>query len=140
VKDSILGTSLGKLLMGLQVVEVPSGRPCGFGGSVKRNLFLFIPLVNLLIIIFEGFKLCKSPRTGDLWANTLVISKQNTPQFLDAPVMADFLLNQACKAEVKGDFQQANTKCQEILQRWPKTDAAKDAESLIGVIQREKKS
>ncbi len=98
LKDSILGSSLGKLLTGLQVIEVPSGRPCGFGGSVKRNLPLFIPLVNLLIIIFEGFKLGKGPRTGDLWANTLTVSKRNKSLFLESPVISHFLFNQACKA------------------------------------------
>lgn len=140
LRDSIRGSSLGKYLMGLQVIEVPSGRPCGFGGSIKRNLPLFIPLLNLLIIIFEMFKLDKGPRTGDIWANTLVIPKRSARRFLNAPVIADFVLEQARKAEVKGDFQEANAKCQEVLQRWPKTDAAKDAESLIGVIQRERKS
>ena len=44
------GRGLGKNLMGLQVVDVMTGQPCGFVQSVKRNIILLGPLVLLYII------------------------------------------------------------------------------------------
>jgi uncharacterized RDD family membrane protein YckC len=71
-KDGFNGHSLGKAMMGLQVVDQDSGEGAGFGASFKRNLPLLIPLVPLIV----AFQLGSGPRTGDGWANTRVVWKK----------------------------------------------------------------
>jgi uncharacterized RDD family membrane protein YckC len=44
------GRGLGKNLMGLQVVDVMTGHPCGLMQSIKRNIILLGPLLVLYII------------------------------------------------------------------------------------------
>ena len=68
-KDGFRGRSLGKLLMGIRVVDDTTGELGGFKASVKRNLPLFIPFVPLI----AAFQLRKGYRIGDRWANTRVI-------------------------------------------------------------------
>jgi uncharacterized RDD family membrane protein YckC len=71
-KDGFNGHSLGKAMMGLQVVDVDSGQGAGFGASFKRNLALLIPVVPLIVAI----QLNRGPRWGDGWANTRVVWKK----------------------------------------------------------------
>jgi hypothetical protein len=68
-KDGFNGHSLGKAILGLQVVDVDSGQGAGFGASFKRNLPLLIPVVPLIVAI----QLNRGPRWGDGWANTRVV-------------------------------------------------------------------
>ena len=44
------GRGVGKNLMGLQVVEVASGRPAGFPQSIKRNIVLYGPALALYVV------------------------------------------------------------------------------------------
>jgi hypothetical protein len=71
-KDGFNGHSLGKSMLGLQVIDVDSGRGAGFGASFKRNLPLLIPVVPLIVAI----QLNRGPRWGDGWANTRVVWKK----------------------------------------------------------------
>jgi hypothetical protein len=71
-KDGFNGHSLGKAMLGLQVVDVDSGQGAGFGASFKRNLPLLIPVVPLIVAI----QLNRGPRWGDGWANTRVVWKK----------------------------------------------------------------
>jgi hypothetical protein len=72
LKDGFNGHSLGKAMLGLQVVDVDSGQGTGFGASFKRNLPLLIPVVPLIVAI----QLNRGPRWGDGWANTRVVWKK----------------------------------------------------------------
>jgi uncharacterized RDD family membrane protein YckC len=72
LKDGFNGHSLGKAMLGLQVVDEDSGQGAGFGASFKRNLPLLIPVVPLIVAI----QLNKGPRWGDGWANTRVVWKK----------------------------------------------------------------
>jgi uncharacterized RDD family membrane protein YckC len=72
-KDGFLGYSLGKAMMGVQVVDTATGRPCDFMASFKRNILLIIPFMDLYV----AFQLCDGPRIGDGWSNTGVIWKKH---------------------------------------------------------------
>lgn len=72
LKDGFNGHSLGKSMLGLQVIDVDSGQGAGFGASFKRNLPLLIPVVPLIVAI----QLNRGPRWGDGWANTRVVWKK----------------------------------------------------------------
>ena len=77
-KDGFQGYSFGKILMGLQVVNVTSNEPIGFLASFKRNVVFMIPI----LVLYVAFDLCKGKRLGDGWANTKVIwrkYRQKTP-------------------------------------------------------------
>ena len=69
-KDGLLdGSSPGKKILGLQVMNEETRTPIGFGKSFKRNLILIIPFVPLIV----AFGLLKGKRWGDGWAGTRVI-------------------------------------------------------------------
>jgi len=71
-KDGFTGTSPGKALMGVQAINIQTGRPADFGASFMRNLPLLIPFM----VIIVGFSLIKGQRIGDGWAKTRVIWKK----------------------------------------------------------------
>jgi hypothetical protein len=76
LRDAIGGRSLGKLLSGLVVINLATGRPCSIGGSVRRNLFLLIPGANLVAIFLEATTIVRDPqgqRLGDRLAHTQVV-------------------------------------------------------------------
>jgi len=72
-KDGFSGMSLGKWLMGVQVVDRTTREPAGFLASFKRNLILFVPIMPIVI----AFTLVKGWRVGDRWANTIVIWRRH---------------------------------------------------------------
>jgi uncharacterized RDD family membrane protein YckC len=72
-KDGFLGYSLGKAMMGVQVIDTSTGRPCDFVASFQRNLPLMIPLVPLYV----SSQLCQGQRIGDGWSSTGVIWKKH---------------------------------------------------------------
>jgi hypothetical protein len=76
LRDSIGGQSIGKFLVGLVVIDVDTGQHCRTGGSIKRNLMLVLPGVNLAALILETRTLLRDPqgqRLGDRVARTQVI-------------------------------------------------------------------
>ncbi len=71
------GRSFGKRIMSMRVVNAETGAPCSYGKSILRNLFILIPLVNIVdaLMIFGD----KRQRLGDKLAKTLVV-KGNPPK------------------------------------------------------------
>jgi hypothetical protein len=76
LRDGIGGQSLGKLLVGLVVVNVQTGRFCTWKESALRNVFVLIPGANVMAIFLESITLIRDPqgqRLGDRLAHTQVI-------------------------------------------------------------------
>jgi uncharacterized RDD family membrane protein YckC len=74
LKEGFGGSSPGKALFGLKVINTSSGQTCSFASSMKRTLPLFVPFMP----IYVAYQLFRSDgrRLGDVWAGTKVISKQ----------------------------------------------------------------
>lgn len=72
LKDSVRGTSPGKLVTGLQVVDKDTAMPIGPLASFKRNLIVCIPLAAFVL----PFLMRAGPRPGEGWANTRVIDRR----------------------------------------------------------------
>ncbi len=72
-KDGFNGYSLGKWLMGVQVIDVESREPIRFLRSLKRNLVLLIPYVGFFGVVLT---MMKGKRWGDGWAKTQVVWKK----------------------------------------------------------------
>jgi len=71
LRDSMSGgRSPGKRMGGTQVIDRATGFPCTQQQSVRRNLPLVIPLVNMIeaVLVLLG-----SDRLGDRWAGTRVV-------------------------------------------------------------------
>ena len=76
LRDGIGGQSLGKLVVGLVVVNIQTGRFCSWKDSALRNVFVLIPGANILAIFLESFTIIRDPqgqRLGDRIAQTQVI-------------------------------------------------------------------
>ena len=72
LKDGLRGSSPGKALLGVQVVNDRTGTPGGWGAAFRRNLILMVPFVPLII----AFTLGPGKRWGDTWGRTRVIWKK----------------------------------------------------------------
>jgi hypothetical protein len=76
LRDAIGGQSLGKLLVGLVVVNVRTGQFCTWKDSALRNVFVLIPGANLVAVFLESITIIRDPqgqRLGDRLAHTQVI-------------------------------------------------------------------
>ena len=76
LRDGIGGQSLGKLLVGVVVVNVQTGRLCTWKDSALRNVFVLIPGANVVAIFLESITMIRDPqgqRLGDRLAQTQVI-------------------------------------------------------------------
>jgi uncharacterized RDD family membrane protein YckC len=76
LRDSMGGQSLGKLLLGLAVISLETGRPCTLKGSVWRNILFLVPGANVVAIFLEPITVVRDPqgqRLGDKLAQTQVI-------------------------------------------------------------------
>jgi uncharacterized RDD family membrane protein YckC len=76
LRDGIGGQSLGKLLLGLVVVNIQTGRFCSVKDSVLRNVFVLIPGANIVAVFLESITILRDPqgqRLGDRLAQTQVI-------------------------------------------------------------------
>lgn len=76
LKDTLYdGRSIGKKMMGLQVINSQTLTPCKMMESVIRNVSLMIPvfsLVDAIMVFVDKDNL----RFGDKWANTMVIERK----------------------------------------------------------------
>ena len=75
-RDAVGGRSLGKLICGLMVVSVETGRPATLMDSLRRNLVLLLPGANLVAVFFEAITIARDvqgQRLGDRLAQTQVI-------------------------------------------------------------------
>ena len=75
LRDAIGGQSIGKILLGLVVIDLTTGRAASVPGSVKRNLLL-LPGANVVAIFLEARTIMSDPqgqRLGDRLAQTQVV-------------------------------------------------------------------
>ncbi len=76
LRDSVQGQSLGKLLFGLVVISLETGRPATIVSSVRRNLLFLLPGANIPAAFLETMTLVRDvqgQRLGDRLAHTQVI-------------------------------------------------------------------
>ena len=76
LRDAVGGRSIGKLLFGLVVISMKTGRPSSFAGSVERNLLLLLPGPNVVAVFLEARTIVADPqgqRLGDRLAQTQVV-------------------------------------------------------------------
>ena len=76
LRDGMRGQSVGKLLVGLVVMDLPHGRPCGLTASVVRNVVFLIPGANVVAAVLETISATRDPqgqRLGDRVAQTQVV-------------------------------------------------------------------
>jgi uncharacterized RDD family membrane protein YckC len=76
LRDAIGGQSVGKLVFGLVVIDLMSGRAASMSGSARRNLLLLLPGANVVAIFLEARTIVVDPqgqRLGDRLAHTQVV-------------------------------------------------------------------
>ena len=76
LRDSVRGQSLGKLLLGVVVLSLETGRPCTLKHSVWRNVLFLIPGANVMAVLLEPITVVRDPqgqRLGDKLARTQVV-------------------------------------------------------------------
>jgi hypothetical protein len=76
LRDAVRGRSVGKFLCGLVVINLETGRPCGCGPSVSRNVLFLLPGANVVAAFLEAATSIRDPqgqRLGDRFALTQVV-------------------------------------------------------------------
>ncbi|HYR90974.1 MAG TPA: RDD family protein [Terriglobia bacterium] len=76
LRDAVRGRSVGKFVCGLMVINLETGRPCGCGPSVNRNLIFLLPGANVAAAFLEAGTILRDPqgqRLGDRFALTQVV-------------------------------------------------------------------
>ena len=76
LRDSVQGQSLGKVLFGLVVISLETGKPATPLSSVQRNLLFLLPGANVAAAFLEARTLVRDvqgQRLGDRLAHTQVI-------------------------------------------------------------------
>lgn len=76
LRDAIGGQSIGKILLGLVVIDLTTGRAASVSGSTKRNVLLLLPGANIVAILLEARTIMSDPqgqRLGDRLAHTQVV-------------------------------------------------------------------
>lgn len=139
IKDSFKGHSLGKRILGLQVINDKDGEPIGLSRSIMRNIQTMLPIP--LYRLFLGIQLYGGYRNGDGWAQTKVIWKKLSLHPIFQPkCSAEFvwteenmqlegekILSSALKKEIKGDWDEALRLYRQIITDFPETQIANDA-------------
>jgi hypothetical protein len=94
LRDAIGGQSIGKLFLGLVVIDLETGRVSSTSGSVKRNLLLLLPGANVVAVFLEARTLVRDPqgqRLGDRLAQTHVVEGLGAKDFVKT--FQDWLLS-----------------------------------------------
>jgi hypothetical protein len=76
LRDAIGGQSIGKLLFGLVVINLTTGRAASISESARRNSLLLLPGANVFAIFLEARTIATDPygqRLGDRLAHTQVV-------------------------------------------------------------------
>ena len=76
LRDAIGGQSVGKLLFGLVVIDLMSGRAASVPGSARRNFLLLLPGANIVAVFLEARTIVvdrQGQRLGDRLAQTQVV-------------------------------------------------------------------
>jgi hypothetical protein len=87
VRDAVRGRSVGKLVFGLVVINLETGRPANLWSSVRRNFLLLIPGANVAAIFLEAFTIARDvqgQRLGDRLAQTQVVEGFGVQDLVDA--------------------------------------------------------
>jgi uncharacterized RDD family membrane protein YckC len=131
IKDGFDGRSVGKRLLGLQVISLKLKQPAGCKASFKRSLPLLLPFAPLLAGCQCGF----GRRIGDGWAGTRVIWNKNRQGFMAAisneqfSTEADDLWMEAgAKLEAKGKLPEALEYYRNIAEQHKGTSTGSEAE------------
>jgi len=87
VCEGVWGRTVGKRALGLRVVRLVDGKPCGWSRSLVRNLIrpfdlLFIGLPGAIVVVMTPAR----QRLGDLLGGTLVVRRMNVPAAMAAVV------------------------------------------------------
>jgi uncharacterized RDD family membrane protein YckC len=85
--EGLWGRTLGKLALGLRVVKVQDGSPCGWSRSVVRNLIrpfdlFFLGLPGGMVVLLTPAR----QRIGDLLGGTLVVRPVTVPAAMAAVI------------------------------------------------------
>ena len=94
LRDAIGGQSIGKLMLGLVVINLEAGRASSVSGSVRRNLLLLLPGANVVAIFLEARTIVRDPqgqRLGDRLAQTQVVEGLGARDFVKS--LQDWLMN-----------------------------------------------
>ncbi len=81
----VQGQSIGKFLLGLVVIDLDTGRPCGRMAAAKRNFIFIVPGLNIVAAGLEAVATLRDPqgqRLGDRIANTHVIEGLGAKEFV----------------------------------------------------------
>lgn len=76
LRDVTMGRSVGKFFCGLVVIDLGTGRPCGWGASIRRNALFLLPGANAVAAFLEAGTIVRDPqgqRLGDRFAFTQVV-------------------------------------------------------------------
>jgi len=76
LRDGVRGASLGKVLCGLVVISLETGKPATMIASARRNAILLVPGANLAAAVLEMITIgrdVQGQRLGDRLAQTQVI-------------------------------------------------------------------
>lgn len=76
LRDAMRGQSIGKLVFGLVVISLETGRPASIATSARRNALLLLPGANVVAIFLEAMTILRDPqgqRLGDRLAQTQVV-------------------------------------------------------------------
>ncbi len=79
VLQGITGASIGKMILGLRVVN-EQGQPCGFGRALVRWLFLVVDGACFLIGLLVSLLTHPHRRVGDMVAKTFVVAHASVGQ------------------------------------------------------------
>ena len=103
LKDGFAGKSLGKLICGVEVIDIDTQKPIGFARAFKRNLVLMIPLMPIVV----AFTLAKGRRFGDKWANTKVVLRKAR----NHPIFTGGLVCERCQYNLTGNTSGSCPEC-----------------------------
>ena len=87
VARDMRGQSIGKLLFGLVVMDLETGKRATLGASLRRNVMLIVPGVNIAAVALEFTAIARDPqgqRLGDRLAQTQVIEGLGAKELIDA--------------------------------------------------------
>jgi len=87
LRDAVRGQSLGKLVFGLVVISLETGRPATLKNSVQRNVLLLIPGANVPAIVLEAITMTRDTqgqRLGDRLAHTQVVEGLGAKDLVEA--------------------------------------------------------
>jgi uncharacterized RDD family membrane protein YckC len=80
------GQSIGKLLFGLVVMDLETGKRATLRASLRRNVMLIVPGINIAAVALEFMAIVRDPqgqRLGDRLAQTQVVEGLGAKELID---------------------------------------------------------